>query len=74
MAKTMIVKIQVPLSTNSAEVQALIYNKSRSLLTSFPVTQKLLEWFPPGVFKIYMTAKFSAGNLQLIAKVGDQPW
>jgi hypothetical protein len=70
--QTMIVKLQVPLSTNDTP-KALLYNQSRSFEMLYPITEQMRERLngrPQAFFKLDLTQ----GEPILLDEVPDPGW
>ena len=71
--RTGIVKVQLPLSSNEPEPEALIYNKNRSLFQTFPV--ELVAGIMQGRPKAYFNAQWvDGGDLILLDEVENPGW
>lgn len=69
----MIVKLQLPLSSTTANPGVLAYDKSRKFMVEIPVSPELKELFGPKV-KIYCEAHVEKDKLVVDSKVADQSW
>lgn len=68
-----IVKVQVPLSTNRPDPQALVYNEDRSALFEVPASDALLKRMA-GSAKQFFFAEKKGEELHLGKKAPWQPW
>ena len=58
-----IVKVQRSITPSDGRI--LIYDKDRTILGEFDMTDVLEEWFRPGELKLYFEATFQDGVLTL---------
>ena len=69
----MIVKIQRPIMTNGDTPMVLIYNRSRSVNTQWPLSDELNQLFSEGEYKAYFRADLDTdGKLYIGKKIGPQ--
>ncbi len=68
-----VVKVQLPLSSTESEPEALIYNKSRSLMQTFPVEHvaDIMKGRPKAFFE---ASWIDGGDLILFEEVEDPGW
>ena len=69
----MIVKVQVPLSSNEEDPPALVYNKDRSVQHGVPVTWELIDALD-GKPKAFFYASVRRTRLVLHRKAPWQTW
>ena len=70
---TEIVKVQTPLSTNSALKEAMIYNKSRQRLVLQALDARTLGRMGRDV-KAYFEAEWKGGGWEIGQRVETQSW
>lgn len=73
----MIVKIQLPISTNDPEPMMLIYNKGRSFQSTTPVTDRFakeLKEFPHKGYYMAEEIRGSEPALTIGRRVAEQDW
>lgn len=69
-----VVKAQLPITSNLPNAPLLVYNKDRSVEQMLPITPRWLELFA-GRPKIYLHASIdAAGAIVPVAVIPDQPW
>lgn len=68
----MIVKIQMPLTTNDPDPQALVYNKNQSVYLNVPVAQA--EPHMKGRVKAYFHAKVEGDVVHIKQDASWQTW
>lgn len=71
-ARTVIVKVQVPLMT-TGEPEALIYDRKRTFTLFSPVTKTIRDAMN-GSPKCYFEATYDGTTIDLKRVVDDQPW
>jgi hypothetical protein len=72
--KEIIVKIQVPLATNMKEAPALVYDETRAVTSTLPVTEELLQ-IMEGDLKAFFHAEVEEGEEEDTITIGDRaPW
>ncbi len=60
-----IVKVQRSITSSDGRERILVYDKDRTILQEFDMTDVLEEWFRPGELKLYFEATFKDGVLTL---------
>ena len=69
-----IVKVQLPLSSNHADPEALVYNKERTLVQQFPVTKDLRQLMGGQDKRYFHAALNDRQELVLGKPTKQQPW
>lgn len=73
----MIVKIQIPLSTNEKNPLALVYNEDRSFETFIPIGDELLWWMdgePKAFFNVTLKKVRHETEMKIDSEVEFQDW
>lgn len=72
--ETQIFKVQRPICSSENDTPILIYNKDRSIYHQMPISQEMAKFIGTS-YKIYVKGYInSEGILQIVEKVGNQPW
>lgn len=70
----MIVKVQLPLFSSEAELDALVYDEHRTFEGVWPVTREVRQLFKRGEVKAYFHARIKGYTLLLGKRAPDQKW
>ena len=69
-----ILKLQRPLASSDPSPPCLAYNKDRSFLTTFSLSdEEITKWFGKEP-KVYVKAEIEGEDITILAKTIDQPW
>ena len=69
-----IFKVQRPICSSESNAPILIYNKDRSIYYQMPISQEIAKFMGTS-YRIYIKGYINNdGILQIIEKVGNQPW
>jgi hypothetical protein len=71
--KRLIVKVQIPITTNDPHPKSYVYDRHREIEEFFPITPDLLERMNNRL-KVYFYATLEDGDLNLQEEAPEQEW